>query len=123
MLKNTIESLPMNDPDRLDMQRRESEYLDTLKVGLALEAKIGDFIKKNGSDGLGDILEQYNDMKGLYGAFNFTDENARLVKEIALIVGSMVVTMGASAVLGSAAAAARVGVAANAGRTTRIAHA
>lgn len=123
MFNSAIDSLPVNDPDRLDMIKNKAFYMDNLQIGLALETKIGDFIKNNGSDGLGDILEQYNDMKGLYGAFNLKDENVRLLKEIVVIVGSMVATMGASAVLAAAATAARVGVAANAGRAAKVAHA
>lgn len=34
-------------------------------------------------------------MKGLYGFFNFTDENAKLTREIALILASFVITAGA----------------------------
>ena len=36
-------------------------------------------------------------MKGLYGFWNFTDENAKLTREIAIMVASFIITAGASA--------------------------
>ena len=40
------------------------------------------------------MFDAYNDMRGLYGSFNFTDENAKLTKEVAIMLASFVLTAG-----------------------------
>jgi hypothetical protein len=40
------------------------------------------------------MFEAYDEMRGLYGVLNFTDENAKMTKEIAIMLASFVLTAG-----------------------------
>lgn len=107
MYKQAIDALPPNDPDRMEMMQNPDKYIQGFANGLSLKNLVSEYIKKNGSEDLPDEMKILDDMRGLHGKLNFTDENARLFKEIAIIVASMIVTMGATGVAAAGAATAR----------------
>lgn len=49
----------------------------------------------------------YDDMKGLKGFWNFSDENTKMTKEMAIMVASMAMTAGIGPILGGIGIGAR----------------
>jgi len=45
------------------------------------------------------MADVYNDMRGLNGMLNFTDENAKMTKEVAIMIASFAVTAGVGPLL------------------------
>lgn len=105
-----LKILPNGNTDRVWMEKNENQSIEEIRKGIVLQATIGDFIKENGSENLPQGLKSLDDMKGYKGLLNFSDENAKMTKEVAIFLASMVVTGGASAMLGGLAAGGRAGV-------------
>lgn len=120
-IQKAIAALPYNDPDRLDMQANTEKYVEWMASALALKKLASEYIKSYGPDGLPEEMKVLNDMRGLHWKLNFTDENARLCKEIAILALSMVATMGASAAVAGVAWAARGAAVLNAANGIRTA--
>lgn len=121
-----LQHLPPGDPDRIFMEAYPNETKHMLAVGSVLQKTVSEYIKQHGSEDLPDILKDFDDMKGLYGTWNFTDENAKLVRDMAVMVASFIVTAGAGAVLGGVAASARTiagatTISVNASKTVKVA--
>lgn len=53
------------------------------------------------------MLEAYDEMRGLYGPLNFTDENAKMTKEVAIMLASFVLTAGVGSLLSGIGIGAR----------------
>lgn len=102
--------LPDGNTDRVWMEKNKEQSIEEIRKGIVLQATIGDFIKENGSENLPQGLKSLNDMKGYKGLLNFSDENAKMTKEVAIFLASMVVTGGISAIIGGIAGGARAAV-------------
>lgn len=95
-LEGTLEG---EDFRRLD----RDEVIIHLAAAYSLEKAVDGYIKDNGSEQLPHILQQYDDMKGLYGALNWSDEGERMARETAVMVASFIGTTILTAGLGSGA--------------------
>lgn len=107
VFQETINHLDPRDPNRAILENNKEDAIESLRQTATIVEVTDNYIKQHGDEGLPVILQEYNDMKGLYGAFNFTDENAKLTREIAIMIASFIVTAGASAILTGLAGGAR----------------
>ena len=107
LIEETIKNLDYQDPQRAILENNKEEAILSMQASLTLVEVTDNYIKQHGDEGLPVILQEYNDMKGLYGFWNFTDENAKLTREIAIMVASFIITAGASAILTGLAGGAR----------------
>lgn len=107
LIEETIKNLDYQDPQRAILENNKEAAILSMQASLTLVEVTDNYIKQHGDEGLPQILKEYNDMKGLYGFWNFTDENAKLTREIAIMVASFIITAGASSVLNMVAAAGR----------------
>lgn len=86
-LSGTLEGAELQRQDR-------TKVVTQLTAIIALDTAFSDVIVKHirehGSADLPPILQEYDDMKGLHGFLNMTDENAKMTREIAIGVVSMV---------------------------------
>lgn len=103
-IEETIKNLDYQDPQRAILENNKEAAILSMQASLTLVEVTDNYIKQHGDEGLPVILQEYNDMKGLYGAFNFTDENAKLTREIAIMIASFIITAGASSFLNMVAA-------------------
>ena len=99
LIEETIKNLDYQDPQRAILENNKEAAILSMQASLTLVEVTDNYIKQHGDEGLPVILQEYNDMKGLYGFWNFTDENAKLTREIAIMVASFILTAGASSVL------------------------
>ena len=104
LIEETIKNLHYQDPQRAILENNKEEAILSMQASLTLVEVTDNYIKQHGDEGLPQILQEYNDMKGLHGFWNFTDENAKLTREIAIMVASFILTAGASSVLNVVAA-------------------
>lgn len=116
LIEETIKNLDYQDPQRAILENNKEEAILSMQASLTLVEVTDNYIKQHGDEGLPVILQEYNDMKGLYGFWNFTDENAKLTREIAIMVASFIITAGASAVLNVVAAGGKAAYAMGAAR-------
>ena len=107
VFQETINHLDPRDPNRAILENNKEDAIESLRQTATIVEVTDNYIKKHGDNDLPFILKEYNDMKGLYGAFNFTDENAKLTREIAILIASFIITAGASAMLTGIAGGAR----------------
>lgn len=107
VFQETINHLDPRDPNRAILENNKEDAIESLRQTATIVEVTDNYIKQHGDEELPVILQEYNDMKGLYGAFNFTDENAKLTREIAIMIASFIVTAGASAILTGLAGGAR----------------
>lgn len=107
LIEETIKNLDYQDPQRAILENNKEAAISSMQDSLTLVEVTDNYIKQHGDEGLPFILKEYNDMKGLYGFWNFTDENAKLTREIAIMVASFIITAGASAILTGLAGGAR----------------
>lgn len=115
-----IAKLHPNSPTYQELTANPEATKAMMEANLILESVIGDFIKnnKNGSENLPQILRDYDDMKGLHGITNWSDENVKLAREIIIMTAGMVATFGMGTIAGAVAGSARL---ANAAKFTRAA--
>lgn len=66
------------------------------------------------------MADVYNDMRGLKGVLNFTDENAKMTKEVAIMVASFAVTAGVGPLLGALGVGARLAQSSNMARVAKL---
>ena len=104
IFQDTINHLDPRDPNRAILENNKEDAIESLRQTATIVEVTDNYIKQHGDEGLPVILQEYNDMKGLYGAFNFTDENAKLTREIAIMIASFIITAGASSFLNMVAA-------------------
>lgn len=102
-----IEALPTNDPQRIKLHSQKSGMIDELASEQAYMGIMDNFIKENGSDWLWKMFQDYDEMRWLYGPLNFTDENAKMATETAIMLGSFVLTAGLGPILAGIAAWSR----------------
>lgn len=107
VFQETINHLDQRDPNRAILENNKEDAIESLRQTATIVEVTDNYIKQHGDEGLPVILQEYNDMKGLYGAFNFTDENAKLTRDIAIMIASFIITAGASAILTGIAGGAR----------------
>ncbi len=107
LIEETIKNLDYQDPQRAILENNKEAAISSMQDSLTLVEVTDNYIKQHGDEGLPFILKEYNDMKGLYGFWNFTDENAKLTREIAIMVASFIITAGASAFLNMVAVGGR----------------
>ena len=107
VFQETINHLDQRDPNRAILENNKDDAIEILRQSATIVEVTDNYIKQHGDEGLPVILKEYNDMKGLYGAFNFTDENAKLTRDIAIMIASFIITAGASAILTGIAGGAR----------------
>ena len=107
LIEETIKNLDYQDPQRAILENNKEEAILSMQASLTLVEVTDNYIKQHGDEGLPQILQEYNDMKGLYGFWNFTDENAKLTRDIAIMIASFIITAGASAILTGLAGGAR----------------
>ena len=107
VFQDTINHLDPRDPNRAILENNKEDAIESLRQTATIVEVTDNYIKQHGDEELPVILQEYNDMKGLYGAFNFTDENAKLTREIAIMIASFIITAGASAILTGLAGGAR----------------
>lgn len=116
LIEETIKNLDYQDPQRAILENNKEAAISSMQDSLTLVEVTDNYIKQHGDEGLPFILKEYNDMKGLYGFWNFTDENAKLTREIAIMVASFIITAGASAVFNMLAAGGKAAYAASAAK-------
>lgn len=104
VFQDTINHLDPRDPNRAILENNKEDAIESLRQTATIVEVTDNYIKQHGDEELPVILQEYNDMKGLYGAFNFTDENAKLTREIAIMIASFIITAGASSFLNMVAA-------------------
>lgn len=107
VFQDTINHLDPRDPNRAILENNKEDAIESLRQTATIVEVTDNYIKQHGDEELPVILQEYNDMKGLYGAFNFTDENAKLTRDIAIMIASFIITAGASAILTGIAGGAR----------------
>ena len=107
LIEETIKNLDYQDPQRAILENNKEEAILSMQASLTLVEVTDNYIKQHGDEGLPQILQEYNDMKGLHGFWNFTDENAKLTRDIAIMIASFIITAGASAILTGLAGGAR----------------
>ena len=107
VFQETINHLDPRDPNRAILENNKEDAIESLRQTATIVEVTDNYIKQHGDNDLPFILREYNDMKGLYGAFNFTDENAKLTRDIAIMIASFIITAGASAILTGIAGGAR----------------
>lgn len=107
VFQETINHLDPRDPNRAILENNKEDAIESLRQTATIVEVTDNYIKQHDDEGLPVILQEYNDMKGLYGAFNFTDENAKLTRDIAIMIASFIITAGASAILTGIAGGAR----------------
>ena len=105
--KSVLDALPAHDPLRIQVDRNKDVMIAQFSEDMAYITIMDAFIKKNGSEWLKELGEVYDDMRGLYGRLNFTDENAKMTKEGAIMLASFALTGGAWVLIRSLAAAGR----------------
>ena len=116
LIEETIKNLHYQDPQRAILENNKEAAILSMQASLTLVEVTDNYIKQHGDEGLPVILQEYNDMKGLHGFWNFTDENAKLTREIAIMVASFIITAGASAVFNAVAAGGKAAYAASAAK-------
>ncbi len=77
------------------MLANRATMIDNMAKDMTFMKVLDADISANGSEGLGSLLAIYDDMKGLYGTFNFTDENAAIAREVMIFAASMMIPFGA----------------------------
>jgi hypothetical protein len=107
-----LEAIPVSDPYRKQIERSKDAMIKEIASEKAYMNIVDAHIKQYGSTDPGSMLKMYDDMKWLHGIFNFSDENAQMTKEMAIMLASFVLTAGVWPMLSSIAMAARAGQAA-----------
>ena len=87
------------DPDYVSQLAVRKELEEFTRLSLAKVSLIDAFIKDNKDTPLPSSLKAYNDMRGLTGFWNVSDEQAAMNREIAVMAVGFIVTMGASTAL------------------------
>ncbi|MDD3066737.1 MAG: hypothetical protein PHO48_02815 [Candidatus Gracilibacteria bacterium] len=73
--------------EELVLMRQNREKVTEFMAALIIqEGAMDGYIKEHGSGNLPEELKTYDDMKGLSGMFNFSDENAALTKSVAVML-------------------------------------
>ena len=102
-----LAALPVHDPMHIQVERNKDTMIAQFSEDMAYMSIMDGFVKKNGSEWLKQLGEVYDDMRGLYGTLNFTDENTKMTKEMATMLASFVLTGGAWTLIRGLAAAGR----------------
>lgn len=68
---------------------------------------IDEYIKAHGDEGLPEAAKIINDMKGLKGFWNVSDEQYKMNKEVAMMLSSMILTAGMGTVFAGIAGVSR----------------
>nr|HPO05653.1 hypothetical protein [Candidatus Gracilibacteria bacterium] len=109
-----IEALEDGSMEKMQMLENRDQVIEEIAARLLKNWVIKDYIKENGSQDLPPAWQDLDDMKGLNGFWNFTDENKAMTKEIAIMVASTIaVSLLTAGVGGIALNAARAAVTAN----------
>ncbi|MFO0763871.1 MAG: hypothetical protein U0518_03365 [Candidatus Gracilibacteria bacterium] len=86
-------------PQYLEYQNKKTEIIASITEQNIFMKATDKYISTYGGEKLGAIGKLYDDMKGLYGAFNFTDENVVMTKELAITFVSMALSFGTAGIL------------------------
>jgi hypothetical protein len=116
-----LAAIPESDPYKAQIIRWKIEIITELANEKAYITILDWYIGKNWSDGLGELYDVYNDMKGLKWFWNFSDENAKMTKEMAIMVASFALTAGIGPILSGIGIGARAITGANTLRATKLA--
>lgn len=116
-----LESFPYGDPKIEEVQKNKNTIIEGLITQKATINHTKAYITKNGDEGLIEELKIYNDMEGLSGLWNWSDENVDLTKDIGIMVGSFILTAGAGTLFSAIANGAKFANAALVARATAIA--
>ena len=115
-----VQALPVNHPQRILLENDPKAKEKIAEAHAAIYC-IDTFIKDQWDKGLWAAFWKYNDMKGLYGIDNWSDENIKMTKEMAIMVASFALTAGIWPLLGSLGVGARILQWTNLARATNLA--
>lgn len=90
--RDILAKFPAGHPELIKMETASEDYKLLFQFNIVLRDVVDEFIKTHGDKNLPVELKEYNEMKGLHGWNNFSDKNAKLVKEGIIVLGSLAVT-------------------------------
>jgi len=89
---NMMQSIQRVDPIFAErMLANQDTIVANMTQDLVFMTVLDEHIATNGSDDLGSLLAMYDDMKGLYGTLNFTDENAAMTRELIIFAAGFMI--------------------------------